>query len=65
MEFIKMLGNNKVKTEASKYHTIESHNYWVQRNKVCPYCKIGSTPTPKCFQNEDGTWDEKKIHSKR
>ena len=60
-----MLGNSKVKTEASKYHTIESHNYWIQRNRVCPYCKLGSIPMHKSFQNKDGTWNEDKLKEVR
>ena len=28
-------------------HSIESHNYWIKRNGVCPYCNMGSKPVPK------------------
>ena len=33
----------------SKVHTIEDHNYWIDRQRKCPYCLIGSKPVPKCL----------------
>lgn len=31
-----------------KVHSIEDHNYWIERGYVCPYCNLGSKPVPKC-----------------
>lgn len=45
MDFIEPLNN--VKTVKSKYHSIEQHNFWIKRNKCCPYCNSGSTPVHK------------------
>lgn len=28
-------------------HSIESHNFWLDRNGVCPYCLNGSVPVTK------------------
>lgn len=36
-----------VKTGKSKYHTFEQHNYWIRRNRVCPYCNSGSIAVHK------------------
>ena len=33
-----------VKTSRSLFHSIEDHNYWIKRNKTCPYCLNGSKP---------------------
>ena len=39
-------------------HSFESHNYWIDRNKVCPYCMSGSKPVQKVLVDEvkDGTY---------
>ena len=60
-EYVRMLGNSKVKTERSKYHTLESHNFHIARFGRCPYCNSGSKPVHKSFLGDDGTWDEKAI----
>jgi len=36
-----------VKTMPSKLHTIEAHEYWMNRIGVCPYCRNGSKPVDK------------------
>lgn len=38
-----------VKTSKSKFHSIEDHNFWICRNKVCPYCRSGSRAVPKAM----------------
>lgn len=38
-----------VKTERSMMHSIEDHNYWIKRNKRCPYCQNGSQPVAKAM----------------
>ena len=50
-----------VKTHKSKYHTIESHDYWINRNGTCPYCKNDSIPVHKSLLNKDGEWRVKAI----
>ena len=52
VEYVRMLGNNRVKTECSKFHSIESHNYWIKRNGKCPYCMNGSKPVHKSIIQE-------------
>jgi len=39
----------EVKTEKSKLHSIEAHNYWAERKIPCPYCLNGSKPVPKAL----------------
>ena len=36
-----------VKTCRSGLHSIEDHNFWIDRNGVCPYCKMGSKAVHK------------------
>ena len=31
----------------SLVHSLESHNYWAEIKRPCPYCLIGSEPVPK------------------
>lgn len=38
---------NKVKTIKSKYHDVVQCNFWMKRNKKCPYCLNGSEPVEK------------------
>lgn len=54
-------GNVTVKTQPSKYHTIDAHDYWMQRNHTCPYCKNGSKPVHKSLLNSDGSWKKQGI----
>jgi len=28
-------------------HTLEDHNYWIDKSRACPYCTQGSEPVPK------------------
>ncbi len=43
-----------VKTQPSMFHTNECHNFWIDRNKFCPYCNSGSRPVPKAAIDEHG-----------
>ena len=38
-----------VKTRPSRLHSIEDHNFWINRNGKCPYCHNGSKPVPKAM----------------
>jgi len=38
---------NVVKTYSSRFHSIESHNFWIGRHGVCPYCNSGSKAVHK------------------
>ena len=29
-------------------HSVEDHNFWINRIGTCPYCLSGSTVVPKC-----------------
>ena len=61
VEYVRMLGNSRVKTEKSKYHTIEQCNYYAKRGIRCPYCNIGSKPVHKSLIDENGDWKFKDI----
>lgn len=37
----------EVKTSKSLLHSIEDHDYWISRIRVCPYCRSGSKPVHK------------------
>lgn len=41
--------NKPVKTSKNLFQSIEAHNFWITRNKVCPYCLLGSKPVPKAM----------------
>lgn len=42
----------KVNNNKSLYHSFESHNYWIERNQLCPYCNSGSKPIHKSIIKE-------------
>jgi len=37
----------KISNSKSMFHSIEVHNFWIDRNKQCPYCLNGSEPVHK------------------
>ena len=37
----------------SLVHSLESHNYWAEIKRPCPYCLIGSKPVPKVLVVEN------------
>lgn len=52
VDFVRMLGNNKVKTEKCRFHSIEAHNFHIRRFGRCLYCDMGSRVVHKSLIKE-------------
>jgi len=37
----------RVRLGVARFHDLEDHVFWMDRNGVCPYCVIGSVPVEK------------------
>ena len=58
MKELESLEGVKVNVTHSRVHSLETHNFHINRYKRCLYCEMGSKPVPKAALQEDGRDNE-------